>query len=94
MNIYAAALVIFLTAAVTMLGTALYIGRRMPDDTGPAYQAVPRPQPLSTAGLFPVDTGPLLILSEHAASLADLEREVKGMVAAAEDAIPARWRDG
>ena len=94
MNIYVAALVIFLTAAVTMLGTALWLGRKMPDDTEPAYQAIPRPQPLSVAGLFPVDTGPLLILSEKNAANAQLEREIKAMVQAAEAAIPPRWRDG
>ena len=48
--------------------------------------------PLPSAGRFPVDTAPLLILSESAASVASLEREVAAMVRDAERRIPERWR--
>ena len=54
-----------------------------------AAAAVP---PLPSAGRFPVDTAPLLILSESAASVASLEREVAAMVRDAERRIPERWR--
>jgi hypothetical protein len=48
--------------------------------------------PLPSAGRFPVDTSPLLILSESAASVAALDREVAAMVRVAERQIPERWR--
>ena len=54
-----------------------------------AAAAVP---PLPSAGRFPVDTAPLLILSESAASVAALDREVAAMVRDAERQIPERWR--
>jgi type II secretory pathway pseudopilin PulG len=54
-----------------------------------AAAAVP---PLPSAGRFPVDTAPLLILSESAAAVAALDREVAAMVRDAERQIPERWR--
>lgn len=50
-------------------------------------------------GPFPVDTGPLLILSEHDAAKADLNRstqqaisETDWLIGEAEAKIPPRWR--
>lgn len=43
-------------------------------------------------GPWPVDTGPLLILSDKAAANAALEREIRQRCAEAEAKIPPRWR--
>ena len=55
------------------------------DRSASSYQPPP-----PSYGRFPVDTGPLLILGEHAAALAAHEREVAAMIRAAERMLP--WR--
>jgi hypothetical protein len=54
-------------------------------------RADPEPPPGEPGyGPFPVDTGPLLILGEHAAALAAHEREVAAMIREAERTM--LWR--
>ena len=54
-------------------------------------RADPEPPPGEPGyGPFPVDTGPLLILGEHAAALAAHEREVQAMIREAERTM--LWR--
>ena len=87
--------VTFLTSVVLILGAAWLTGRsedRAESRVDRLADPVPMPGELSVGGLFPVDTGPLFIMSEHAAALADLEREVKQRIADAEERIPPQWR--
>ena len=101
MNMYGWALVIFLTALVTMLGIAALLGRglreldrvRELDKAGREAEPFDLPEALATVyGPFPVDTGPLLILSDKTAANAALEREIRAMGDEAEGKIPPRWR--
>lgn len=50
------------------------------------------PRPADSYGPFPVDTSPLLILSEKDAANAALAREIPRLCAEAEAKIPPRWR--
>jgi len=89
--IYVWCLVILVTFLVLPLAVAWWID---PDREPPRVPldrlADPAPLPWETwYGPFPVDTAPLLILSESAAALVALEREVAQMVADAER--KTRW---
>ena len=100
MNMYGWALVIFLTFVIVPLGVAWWMGRgeRIPlarlADPAPLPGELPRAGflQISQYGPFPVDTGPLLILSDKTAANAALEREIRAMGDEAEGKIPPRWR--
>jgi hypothetical protein len=87
MSLYEVFLVTFLTSAVILLTAAWWTGRepRIPL----ARLADPTPLPGERAsergyGPWPVDTGPLLIVSETTATGVALEREIRQRCAEAE----------
>jgi len=89
--IYVWCLVILVTFLVLPLAVAWWIDPDRDPPRGPLDRlADPAPPPWETwYGPFHVDTAPLLILSESAAALVALEREVTQMVADAER--KTRW---
>lgn len=81
-----------LVILVTFLVLPLVIGRLIDTDDPPPPPPGPDPRPEPWEqwyGAFPADTAPLLLLSESAAALVALEREITQMVADAER--KTRW---
>jgi hypothetical protein len=88
--IYVWCLVILVTSAVVMVAVAWWLGRGQPAQVPVARLADPEPLPWERwYGPFPADTAPLLLLSESAAALVALEREITQMIADAER--KTRW---
>jgi hypothetical protein len=78
MSLYEWALVIFLAALVAMLAVAWWTGRE--PSVPLARLADPAPLPWEPPAPWPVDTGPLLIMSEQMAANAALAREVEWLI--------------
>lgn len=79
-----------LVILVTFLVLPLVIGRLIDTDDPPPPPLGPDPGPEPWEkwyGAFPADTAPLIIWSDHAAAMADLEREVARMILEAERKI-------
>jgi hypothetical protein len=88
--IYVWGLVILVTSVVVMVTVAWWLGRGQPAQMPLAHLADPEPLPWERwYGPFPADTAPLLLLSESAAALVALEREITQMIADAEQ--KTRW---
>jgi hypothetical protein len=88
--IYVVPLVVLLGSLVVMLGVAWWQGREPRIPLGRLADPAPLPGELAREaayGPFPADTGPLLIISEALAANDALEREVKGLIRAAERKI-------
>lgn len=82
---------VFLTTLAAMLLTPWLAGRRAGVPLARLADPAPLPGELvlieSVYGAFPVDTEPLLLLSDAAAANAQLEREVQEMIRKAERKI-------
>jgi hypothetical protein len=87
MNLYQGTLVIFLAGLVGMLGAAWWTGRepRIPIDR--LADPAPLPGEQAVYGPFPVDTGPLLIVSDSMAAIDRHTREVEELCRLAEERI-------
>jgi hypothetical protein len=82
-NLFLVPLVVFPVALILMLGAGWLTGRD-PEQPAPRRFMAELAEPY---GPFPVDTGPLLLVSEALAANDALEREVRAMIRAAERKI-------